>query len=284
MKNILLIIFSFSMNLAMLEVQAQDFSGADKLGWKIGSQAYTFRQFTLEETLDKLNDLGLKHVELYGNQTIGAGIEGTTDYKMSGEKRQQLKDLLQSKGITPVAFGVTSGGNEEEWRQLFEFAKDMGIGIITSEPQYNHLDIVESLCKEYNIKVAIHNHPIPSRYWHPDIVLNLLEGRSPLIGVCADLGHWLRSGLDPVESLQKLEGRVLSFHFKDLNQAGVRSSHDVHWGTGWSNIAGVMNEMKRQGFQGPISVEYEHNWDNNVPDVRASILYFARVANSLADR
>ncbi len=265
-------------------IQAQDFSGADELGWKIGSQAYTFRKFTLEETLDKLNDLGLKYVELYGNQEIGAGIEGTTDFKMSPEKRQQLQDLLKSKGITPVAFGVSTPNNEADWKQLFEFAKDLGIGVITSEPQYNDLDLVESLCKQYNIKVAIHNHPIPSRYWHPDIAMTLLDGRSDLIGVCADIGHWVRSGLDPVESLRKVEGRLISFHFKDLNEFGVRKAHDVHWGTGLSNISGVMNEMKRQEFQGPISVEYEHNWDNSVPDVRASIEYFARVANALANR
>lgn len=285
MKNVTAALILFVLlTFVPVHLHAQDFSGAEKLGWKIGSQAYTFRLFTLEETLDKLNDLGLKYVELYGNQKIGAGIEGETSYKMSAERRQELKDLLKSKGITPVAFGVSSGSNETEWRQLFEFAKDMGIGILTSEPVYNDLDLVESLCKEYNIKVAIHNHPIPSRFWHPDIIMNLLDGRSELIGVCADIGHWVRSGLDPVECLRKVEGRLISFHFKDLNEFGVRGAHDVHWGTGLGNISGVMNEMKRQGFEGPISVEYEHNWDNNVPDVRASIEYFARVANALADR
>lgn len=265
-------------------LQAQDFSGAEELGWQIGSQAYTFRKFNLDQTLDKLNELGLKYVELYGNQEIGAGIEGNTDFKMSAEKRQQLKDLLKSRGITPVAFGVATANNEADWRKLFEFAQDMGIGIITSEPRYEDLDLVESLCKEFNIKVAIHDHPLPSRYWHPDIPMKLLEGRSELIGVCADIGHWVRSGLDPVECLRKVEGRLISFHFKDMNEFGVREAHDVHWGTGMSNIAGVMNEMKRQGFKGPISVEYEHNWDNSVPDVRASVEYFARVANALAGR
>src|SRR5690606_26940405 len=121
------------------QLQAQDFSGAEELGWKIGAQAYTFRKFTLEEALDKLNDLGLKYVEMYGNQEIGAGIEGTTDFKMSAEKRQQVKSLLASKGITPVAFGVSTPNNEADWKQLFEFAKDMGIGVISSVPQYDEL-------------------------------------------------------------------------------------------------------------------------------------------------
>lgn len=284
MKNFIITAWIFLIGAVFCgQVHAQDFSGAEKMGWKIASQAYTFRLFTLEETLDKLNELGLKHVELYGNQTIGAGIEGDTSYKMSAEKRQQLKDLLKSKGITPVAFGVSQGRNEEEWNQLFAFAKDMGIGVITSEPDYNDLDLVESLCKKYNIKVAIHDHPIPSKYWHPKIPMNLLEGRSNLIGVCADIGHWVRSGLDPVECLKTVEGRLISFHFKDLNKFGVRSAHDVPWGIGVSNISGVMHEMKRQGFQGHISIEYEHNWDNNIPEIREALAYFSRVSNALAE-
>lgn len=265
-------------------LKAQDLAPAYQMGWNIGSQAYTFKEFTLAETLDKLGSLNVKYVELYGNQTIGGGIEGTTDFKMSPEKRAKLKALLQSKGIKAQAFGVSSPKTEEEWIQLFEFAKDMGIGVLTSEPDYGHLALIDDLCQKYNIKVAIHNHPIPSKYWHPDIVLNLLSERSSMIGVCADIGHWVRSGLDPVECLKKLEGRVISFHFKDLKDFGIRKTHDVPWGTGWSNVSGVMNEMKRQGFQGPISVEYEHNWLNSVPEVRESLQYFARVAASLQNR
>lgn len=283
MKNLFkTFIFSLTFMVSYMPLQAQDFSGAEKMGWKVASQAYTFNRFTLDETLDKLNELGLKYVELYGNQPIGADIEGETSYKMSAEKRQQVKDLLKSKGITPVAFGVSNGHNEKEWNQLFAFAKDMGIGVITSEPDYDDLDLVESLCEKYNIKVAIHDHPIPSKYWHPKIVMTLLEGRSELMGVCADIGHWVRSGLDPVESLKMVEGRLISFHFKDLNKFGVRSAHDVPWGLGVGNIAGVMHEMKRQGFEGHLSVEYEHNWEHSVPEIREAIEYFARVSNSLA--
>lgn len=283
MKNVFnTFIFSLVFIVAYLPLRAQDFSGADKLGWQVASQAYTFKEFSLEETLDKLNELGVKYVELYGGQTIGAGIEGETSYKMSAEKRQKLKNLLESKGITPVAFGVAKGHDEEDWNRLFTFAQDLGIGVITSEPEYNDLDLVESLCEKYNIKVAIHDHPIPSKYWHPQIVMTLLEGRSDLIGVCADIGHWVRSGLDPVESLKMVEGRLISFHFKDLNEFGVRSAHDVPWGLGVGNIAGVMHEMKRQGFEGHLSIEYEHNWKNSVPEIREALEYFSRVSNSLA--
>ena len=102
----------------------------------------------------------------------------------------------------------------------FDFAKDMGIETIVSEPAEDAFDAIDKLCDEYGINVAIHNHPKPSHYWNPETVLKVCKGRSKRIGACADTGHWMRSGLNPVECLKKLEGRIISFHFKDLNKMG----------------------------------------------------------------
>jgi sugar phosphate isomerase/epimerase len=136
------------------------------------------------------------------------------------------------------------------------------------------MDVVEKLAKEYNIKVAIHNHPGPNNfYWQPETVLAAVKGRSPLLGACADVGHWVRSGLDPVECLKKLEGRVITLHFKDLNEPGLKA-HDVPWGTGISNAKGMLAELKRQNFQGAICVEYEYNWDNSAPEIAKSAAWF----------
>lgn len=245
--------------------------------WKLGSQAYTFRLFTLEETLEKLNSIGVKYVELYPGQKIRKSGDATTHFNASGEDRETIKNLLQKYDIEAAAYGVISP-NDEDWPKVFEFVKDLGIGIITTEPRPNQFDLVEKLCEQYGIKAALHNHPVPSTYWHPEVPLRLLEGRSPLMGVCADIGHWVRSGLDPVESLRKLEGRVISLHMKDINQWGVRSAHDVPWGTGNSNVSGVLHELHRQGFKGVFSAEYEYNWENNLPEVQESMEYFKRVA------
>lgn len=273
---ILLLVGSFQ------PLKAQN-KAVDELGWKVGSQAYTFRLFTLEEALGKLNTLGLKYVELYPGQKIGAGLgDATTSHNADAATIQKIKQLLQSKGIQAVCYGVVSGSDEAEWRRIFEFAKELGIEIITSEPAFNQLDMIEKLCEEYKIKLAIHNHPLPSGYWHPQIIAALLADRSPLMGACADIGHWVRSGLDPIESLQLLEGRVISFHIKDMNQFGVRQAHDVPWGTGYSNIPAVMREMKKQNFKGVYSIEYEHKWENNVPEIQESLTYFYRVAEAMA--
>lgn len=241
-----------------------------KLGWKLGAQAYSFNRFTLAEALDKLDSCGLKYVECYPGQTIGGGIEGKMDFKMDAAKRAQVLNLLKSKNKTLVAFGVVSPHSEADWEQLFAFAKAMGIQIITSEPRTEDLDIVSRLAGAYKIKVAIHDHPKPSHYWHPDSVANAIKGRSKYLGACADIGHWVRSGLDPVECMKTLRGHIFSMHFKDLNEKS-RKAHDVIWGTGISNVEAVLQEMKAQKFKGVISAEYEHNWYNSVPEITQSV-------------
>src|SRR3546814_9148554 len=98
-------------------------------------------------------------------------------------------------------------------------------------PRSTRTDTLFPYTTLFRSKLAIHNHPLPSGYWHPKLISTLLKDRSPLMGACADIGHWVRSGLDPIECLQLLEGRVISFHIKDMNKFGVRSAHDVPWGT-----------------------------------------------------
>lgn len=271
--SILLVLLAFAVQSAF----AQQGTSGKELDWKLGSQAYTFKNFTFAETLDKIASINLKYVEAYPGQQIGGGIEGKTHFTMNADTRKKVKDLLNSKGIKVVAYGVVTGKNEEEWRKIFEFANEMGIGVINSEPKLEDLDMVNKLAQEYGVIVALHNHPKPSVYWHPDTVLEAVKGRKN-IKACADIGHWVRSGMDPVENLKKLEGHVVSMHFKDLNQKSM-DAHDVPWGTGISNIAGVVKELKRQNFEGVISVEYEHNWDNSLPEVEQSVIFFRKLLN-----
>lgn len=251
-----------------------------KLGWKLGAQAYTFNLFTFSEAIDKIDSCGLQYAEGFSGQTIGGGIEGKMDYHMNASLRKQVLEKLKEKGITLYAYGVETPDNEADWRQLFEFGKAMGIQTFTSEPEEKDMPLLSKLCDTYKINVAIHNHPYPKHYWKPEIVLAAIKGQSERIGSCADVGHWVRSGLDPVECLKKLEGHVLQLHMKDLNYKEGKDDgaddRDVHWGTGVANTDGVIKELKRQNFKGMISAEYERNWTNNVPDVTASVAYFRR--------
>ncbi|QNF32537.1 sugar phosphate isomerase/epimerase [Adhaeribacter swui] len=252
----------------------------EALGWKLGAQAYTFNRFTFAEAVDKIKSCGLSYVEAFPGQTIGGGIEGKMEPKMPAEKRQQILKMLQDKGVKMVSFGVTGAKDEAGWRELFQFAKDMGLENITMEPEPEFIPVVSKLCDEFGINAALHNHPKPSRYWDPNVVIAAMKGQSKRLGSCADIGHWVRSGLDPVECLKKLEGHVVQLHFKDLNEKS-KDAHDVHWGTGVSNVDGVLAELKRQNFKGLFSAEYEYNWENNVPDVTASAQYFREAVNKI---
>ena len=188
--------------------------------------------------------------------------------------------MLDSRGLKLINFGVVKCKSEEEWKQVFEFAVAMGIETVTAEPLPEHLILIDQFANEYGINVAIHNHPSPSRYFHPDSVLNALNGRSNRMGACADVGHWIRSGLDPVDCIKKLNNKIISFHFKDLNEKS-REAHDVIWGTGITDVETVLNEIKKQDFNGVFTIEYEYNWDNNMPEVIESAKYFNSISKQL---
>ncbi|WP_457286782.1 sugar phosphate isomerase/epimerase family protein [Pedobacter sp. UYP24] len=247
-----------------------------KLGWKLGSQAYTFRLFTFFDAVRKIDSCDLRYVEAFPGQEIGGGIAGKMGPEMNDATRKAVLDKLKAANVKLIAFGVTGAGSEAEWVKLFEFAKAMGIETITSEPEEKFIPFISTLCDKYEINLAIHNHPNPSHYWNPEIVLKAIKGQSKRIGACADIGHWVRSGLDPVACLKLLDGHVLHSHMKDLHEKGM-GGHDVHWGEGVSNIPAVIAELKRQNFKGGISAEYEYNWESSSQDVAASVVNFRNI-------
>lgn len=252
----------------------------ESLGWKLAYQSYTFKNFTFEEGLQKANNLGLKYVEAYSGQKLSSTSSNTTNYGSDDAAIKEMKHLLNQYQVKLINYGVVKGQDEEEWKRIFDFAKEMGVETIIAEPLPSQFDFLEKMCDEYEINIAIHNHPKPRRYWEPDSVLKYVSGRSHRIGACADVGHWVRSGLDPVESLKKLEGRIISIHFKDLNVKD-RKAHDVPWGTGISDVPAMLQELKNQEFKGVFSIEYEHNWDNNVKEIAKSIEFFNRTVTTL---
>ncbi len=257
--------------------------GLQYTDWKLGVQSYTFHRFSFQEAVDKVHQLGLEYIEVYYGQKLGDDIEGVMDFKMDKATREKVLDYAKSKGVSIIASGVVIPNDEAEWDQLFEFARDMGIEIITCEPKYEHLKYVDQLANQYNIDVAIHNHPKPSNYWNPDLFLEAVDGLSDRIGGCVDVGHWKRMGIDPVEGIRKYGSRMKSLHFKDIKEKeeGETEQHDVIWGTGIIDIKGVLSELKKQEFKGLFSIEYEYNWDNSVPDIKESIKYFYQVLDEL---
>lgn len=292
MKAILCLFYTFA--LASF-VAAQAPTPAQKLGWTLAIHSYTFQKFSIFEAIDKTASIGVKNMSISGSVNLleDGKIKKTSTITISDKDAAAITAHMKEKGIDPVFvnMGVVKPGiDEAESRKIFEGAKRLGISVLVAEPEVHDkmeelgpvMDVVEKLAKEYNIKVAIHNHPGPKNfYWNPDTVLAAVKGRSSLLGACADVGHWVRSGLDPVASLKKLEGRVITLHFKDLNEKSLQG-HDVIWGSGVSNVKGMLQELKRQKFKGAICVEYEHNWDNSLEEIGECATFFSTVCAELA--
>lgn len=289
----------------------QDSSSQSKLkasDWKLGIQSWTFRFDSLERALLKMDTLGLKYVEGFPGQKIGDGIEGTLDYHMSEEKRKAVKKMLDKHGIKMVSYGdVMQFDSEEDIEQLFRFAQAMDLDNVVVEPAFKWLPYISKMADKYKINVAIHNHMEPSRYGNPDTVLEKIKDLSPRVGACADIGHWLESGLDPIQCIKKLKGHIKELHLKDENkksdgkfdipggkeasqmdilmaafkQLAEKGIHDVPLGEGVINIPSIMKQLKKQGFKGYLFIEHEYHFKDNVDEVKRGVQFFKKEKNKL---
>jgi sugar phosphate isomerase/epimerase len=278
MKNTLLSLALFAATASGLRA-AEPIPDSQRInGVAIGCQAYTFNRFSAFEAIEKAATAGAKVIEFYPGQKLSqAEPEAKLDHHASAETLAKVKAKLAEHGIMAVAYGVVGLSKDEaESRKVFEFCKTMGIRVINTEST-DALDTFEKLVKEFDIMVGFHNHPRREndpnyKVWDPNYIMELVKDRDPRIGACADTGHWMRSDLKPVDCLRILKGRIVSSHLKDLNGFG-KGVHDVPYGTGAADMPAILAELKAQGFSGPASIEYEHNWDNSLPEVTKCIDY-----------
>lgn len=245
-------------------------------GFALGCQAYTFHRFTVFEAIEKTAAAGGRVIEFFPGQKLSPEDGTSFDHHCSDEVLDKVKAKLKQHHVLAVNYGVVGlPNNEQESRKVFEFARKLGLRAVTSEPDPKAMDLIEKLVKEYDIAMAIHNHPKQAnnpnyKFWDPNYILSLVKDRDPRLGSCSDTGHFVRSGVKPVEALKILEGRVISSHLKDVKPFAPGGA-DVPYGLGDSDVVSILNELKRQHFEGNISVEYESNLQNNVTDVAQCI-------------
>ncbi|MDR2115623.1 MAG: sugar phosphate isomerase/epimerase, partial [Planctomycetaceae bacterium] len=159
----------------------------------------------------------------------------------------------------------------------------MEIETIISEPKPESLKVIENCCNEFNINVALHNHDAQSSpdYWSPEKVLEHCKNYGFRIGVCADLGYWMRSGIDPVESVRVLKNRLLTVQVHDLDQRNSKGK-DVPWGTGKGMTQAFFEELFRQGIRPlDIDLEYSEHFENNMIECRKCIEFFNAAVSNL---
>ena len=254
-------------------------------GFAIGCQAYSFNRFSVFEAIEKTAEAGGKVIEFYPGQKLTKEEPNVKwSHDSTDEVIARVKEKLAKHNVRAVNYGVVGIPKDEAGaRKVFEFAKKMGLYGVTTE-SIDALDTAEKLAKEYDIRVGIHEHakrfkkdadgkPVEDtsyKIWNPEYVRDLVKGRDSRIGACADIGHWQTSGLKAIDGLKILEGRLISLHAKERAALGP-GQHDTIFGTGITDMAGVLAELKRQKFTGNISLEYEYNWDNSVPDMKQCI-------------
>jgi sugar phosphate isomerase/epimerase len=261
---------------------AQDYAAVRIKKIPFGVEAWTFRRFTFFETLAKLKELGITFVEAYPGQPLSADLPKLVfDENMSDATLAKVKDKLKEAGVTVVAYGVCNiGKTEASMRKVFDFAKRLGFRTVVCEPADDDFALLQRLVAEYNVRIAIHNHPAPAKYNLPETVFAHVDGKDPRIGSCFDNGHFMRGMTDPREAMKLLEGRIFDFHLKDRTDYGTGKGQDDAWpGQGKSNLRDLLAELTLQDYDGYISMEYEKESEvaDPVPAVKAALAFVKSV-------
>jgi sugar phosphate isomerase/epimerase len=252
MKNLLR--FSLATVASLAFLLAAPRASAAESGPALGIQTWTCRNMSFDQVVDFAVKHRIKYLQCISKHIDPAG---------SKEETLRKKAILDEKGLVCYTFGVNGTSmDKEKNRQLFEFAKLMGIKIIIVEPRnLAEWDNLEELVKEYDIKLAIHNHGRESVYGTPEKVWAVLKNRDKRIGVCMDVGHVTGAGFDAANAFREYEGRVWDIHLKDKRVEKADGKDvilDVEVGTGQANYQGLFAELKKAKWNGVMAIETDN--------------------------
>lgn len=240
------------LSLACLLTLLSTRSAAAQTGPELGLQTWTCRNMTFDQVVAFATKHGITKLQLIGSHL---------DPLAPPEESLRKKAVLEQHGLTAYSFGVNGAGTDKEAnRRLFEFAKLMGMKVIMIEPKdLAAWDNLEELVKEYDIKLAIHNHGKGTVYGDPATIKKILAARDPRIGVCLDIGWVTAAGFDVAEIFRNYGDRVYDMHFKDKTVTtavdGQIVAVDTEIGQGHSNYAGLFAEIKKSGWTGVMAIE-----------------------------
>jgi sugar phosphate isomerase/epimerase len=248
--------------------------GAAKLGWSLALQTSTFRNLPFLDMVDLCAETGVRFLEGWPGQPVSQDYEDLRLDLTLPKVRQLVQKKLETYRFLFSAYGpATIPAEEEPARRFLDACKAVGALMILIETAPT--DLHDKLCQEMGLYVAIHNS---TDAWTPEKVMEACKGRSRWIGACADTGPWSRRGLDAVENLRKLKGRILHVHPKDFDDA----KKEVPWGQGKSNLKGQLAELKAQGFKGIVSIEIDDPAGRKPEEmIRACVQFFNRTCDEI---
>jgi sugar phosphate isomerase/epimerase len=223
--------------------------------WKFGVALWTFHDVDFSTALNRVDSAGLVYIEPNTFVQAGADFKDSTIGQLSMAGIDKLKTLIAQKDLKVESLYIVGDSTIASWKKQFDIAKEFGVEYVTTEPPLNMWNSLDSLAGAYGIKIAIHDHWLGfSHYWNPDTTLMAMKDH-PNFGVCADLGHWPKSGINPLEAVKKLSGHIIGVHFKDIAAYNNTSLKDVVTGTGVVDFPAILAELKRQNFNGHIYIE-----------------------------
>jgi inosose dehydratase len=234
----------------------------------IGMAGYTFREFSVEKTIEMMKRIGVTNLSL-------------KDFHLPmNSTREQINVVLEkfkSAGINVYTAGVVYMKTQESVDQAFEYAKMAGVRMIVGAPNHELLPYVEEKLKTYDFKLAIHNHG-PDNPLYPNVsdIWNHIKDLDSRMGICIDIGHTTRDGQDPSADILKYKSRIYDIHIKDVDKAS-KEGKTIEMGRGIINIPEVVAALRKIRYSGCCSLEFEKDMKDPLPGIAESIGYFKGV-------
>jgi inosose dehydratase len=231
---------------------------------KLGLASYSLRKFDLNQTLEMTDRVGLTHIAF---KDVHLPLDSSPEHIAEVVAKVKAADLDLYGG------GVIYMRNEKEVHRAFEYAKAAGMRVIIGVPEHELLPLVDKKVKEYDIKVAIHNHgPGDKVYPVPASVYERIKDLDKRIGLCNDIGHTIRAGVDPAASIEEFGDRLLDIHIKD-ESAATAQAKTVEVGRGVVDIPQVLRTLIKINYTGMVSFEYEKDENDPLPGLAESVGY-----------
>ncbi|MEJ7710512.1 MAG: sugar phosphate isomerase/epimerase [Pyrinomonadaceae bacterium] len=234
-------------------------------GFKVGVASYTLRKLPLDDAIKAIQRVGLQYVSI---KDLHLPLKSTK------EERQAVAQKFKAAGITPLSCGnITMQNDEANIRQAFEYARDAGIPTIVCSPDPASMPILDKMVKEFDIKLAIHNHgPEDKKFPSPYDVWKAVEKYDKRVGFCIDVGHTARAKVDPAEAILRFRDRLYDLHFKDINSTEP-DGQTIEIGRGVLDLAPVLRALMKIKFEYLVSFEYEKDADDPLPGLAESVGY-----------
>ena len=242
---------------------------------RLGLASYTFRNFDRVQLIGFMQQLNMfalnaKDVKDHLPMDVQQEAAALSDYTDAGIKLHAAGAIYFAKD------------EDADIRAKFEYCKRAGIGVIVAgDPAPETLPRIEKFVKEYDVRIAIHNHGPEDKLWpSPLDVLKVVKGMDPRIGCCIDVGHTLRTGTDVVQAIHETGPRLFNVHMKDLANSESKESQ-VAVGEGKMPVRRMFEALIATKYQGFVDLEYEVHPDNPMPGVSASLAYMRGVLAGL---